>query len=70
MIAHDKLDHAVYSFAIVALLAPHIGLLAALWVGVAVGIAKEVYDHVVKDRWETGDLVADALGIVLAGLIF
>lgn len=38
---------------------------------VIVGVVKEFYDlYIKKNRFSVGDLIADVLGIALAGLIF
>jgi len=66
---NDKVLHHIFSF-FIAISLFFISVPLGILVTLAVGIAKEVFDHVFLKRWSWGDLLADVFGILDAVLIY
>lgn len=65
----DKVAHFAITYGIVFTLATHWTLDGAIAVGILFGVAKEIYDKLSYGKFSLGDLLADAVGIIVAYLI-
>lgn len=70
--AVDKVAHFGVCFAITVILSAFInkplGPVVGMLVAFALGLGKEIYDKVRGGKFELGDLVADFLGLAIAGI--
>jgi uncharacterized protein YfiM (DUF2279 family) len=73
-IGRDKWEHLIVSYVIVMTFAHLASLGWGIFFGLLFGVGKEVYDEALKGSGGSGfdleDLIADAVGIIIAVLVF
>lgn len=64
----DKLQHAIVSAAICAALKCVVGVPLAVFLTLAAGVGKELYDRHAGGTFDFGDLTADLVGTIIGAL--
>lgn len=67
-IGKDKLQHAIVSALICAVLKCVVGLPLAVILTLIVGVGKEIWDKKSGGKVDFGDLLADVVGIIIGAL--
>jgi uncharacterized protein YfiM (DUF2279 family) len=64
----DKFQHAIVSAAICAALKCVVGLPLAVFLTLAVGVGKELYDRRTGGTFDMGDITADIIGTIIGAI--